>query len=79
MSKQDIIKVDQDGKVTYYGVYVGDILCKEDGFYDFWPLFKPGTYWPSYLLRDIADFLEEKNKPWQEKIDNILEKKEKYE
>jgi hypothetical protein len=51
------------------GVYIGDILMKEDGFYDFWPI-QHGGYWPSYILRVIADKLDEINKPWQDQIDN---------
>lgn len=57
-------------KVYYHenGVYLGNILCKEDGFYAFWPLLK-GGYWEAFMLRAIADKLDEMNQPW---IDVIL-------
>ena len=45
------------------GVELGDVLAKEDGYYDFWPILNGGC-WPSYLLRAIADLLDEKNKVW---------------
>ena len=47
---------------------MGDILRKEDGFYDFWPEHR-GGYWPSYILRDIAEYLEFLNAPWEAEIE----------
>ena len=49
-------------------VVLGEIFAKEDGFYDFWPDIK-GGYWPAWLMRIIADKLDEMNAPWQKQID----------
>jgi hypothetical protein len=51
------------------GVKIGQILAKEDGYYDFWPELG-GGYWPAYLLRAIADMLDTMNKPWDDQIKN---------
>jgi hypothetical protein len=51
------------------GVKIGQILAKEDGYYDFWPEHN-GGYWPAYMLRAIADMLDTMNKPWDDQIRN---------
>jgi hypothetical protein len=61
------------GYQVYYqnGVFLGDIFIKEDGFYDFWPEHPSrGGCWPAYVLRAIADKLDELNKPWEDIIHN---------
>lgn len=60
----------ENGFKVYYenGVYLGDILMKEDGFYDFWPDLKGGC-WPEHLLRTIADELHTLNIPWEQQIE----------
>lgn len=65
---------DGDGhyRVEYdNGVYMGDILQKEDGFYDFWPELR-GGYWESSIMREIADKLDALNAPWEKEIDNYF-------
>ena len=62
--RQDTYKVDYEN-----GVELGYILVKEDGFYDFWPEPK-GGYWPAYILHEIANKLDELNKPWEDIIMN---------
>lgn len=72
LSYRDLVKV-EGGKLYWEnGVYLGDVLQKEDGFYDFWPDrdVHRGGYWPAHMLRAIADKLDEMNKPWQDIIDN---------
>ena len=60
---------DGDLKVYYTnGVYMGDILRKEDGFYDWWPVHR-GGYITSWILRELADKLDEMNKEWEETIE----------
>lgn len=68
------ISVEKVGPAEYKvtssnGVHMGEFVCKEDGFFDFWPELRPG-YWPSYMLRALADALDEINEPW-EKILNL--------
>jgi len=58
-------------KVHYTNnVYMGDIICKEDGFYDWYPALNRGGYIPSWVLRELADYVDELNEPWQKQIDN---------
>ncbi len=46
------------------GVFLGEVFMKEDGLYDWWPNAPEGC-WPSYALRDIADFLDICNKSYE--------------
>ena len=59
-----------DGSNLYYsnGVKLGEVVMDVDGFYYFWPELR-GGHWDQSVLRQISDLLEEKNKPWQDKID----------
>jgi hypothetical protein len=58
-------------EVTYKdnGIFLGDVLRKEDGFYDFWPETK-GGYWSAYVLLALGNMLDALNEPWQRQIDN---------
>lgn len=47
--------------------YAGTLEPKEDGYWDWYPDLKPG-YIPSWVLRAIADKLDEINKPWDEQV-----------
>ena len=57
---------------VYYNncIKLGDILSKEDGFYDFWPAY-PGRagYWDSSVLHCIANKLDELNDPLEKEMD----------
>lgn len=55
------------------GVYIGDILVKEDGFYDYWPEYH-GGYWDEMMLRVIADKLKELNAPYQKELEDYFSK-----
>ena len=60
---------------AYNGVYIGDFLKKEDGYFDFWPDQK-GGFWPSYMLRALAEKLDELNKPWDDDINKFFAEQE---
>jgi len=63
-------------KVFYEnGVYIGDILVKEDGFYDYWPELN-GGYWDEMMLRIVADKLHELNAPYQKELDEYFAKEQ---
>ncbi len=70
------LKYVKDGNLTkvFYtnGHYMGDIFAKEDGFYDWWPEKSNGGYIPAWILRELADTLDELNKDWQEEIEANL-------
>ena len=56
------------------GVYIGDILVKEDGFYDWWPPhLGRGGCWSSYVLRELADKIDELNEPYQKEMEKFFE------
>lgn len=68
---------EKTGKLYFEnGVYLGEILMKEDGFYDFYPELK-GGYWDSALLHEIANLLDKMNAPWEEEINRYFEKRNK--
>ena len=68
-----MIEIKDNGNVYYSnGVLLGTILAKDDGYYDFWPLDYHGGYWPSHLMRAIADKLDEMNAPWEKEIDTYF-------
>ena len=73
MLKYNLLEI-QRTNVCYYKVYfengvlMGDILCKEDGFYDWWPIHRNGCLSAAFL-RNMADLLDEMNAPWQRDID----------
>ena len=49
------------------GVFVGQLLCGDDGFYAYWPELKPG-YMPEHFLRSLANKLFTLNEEWNEII-----------
>lgn len=49
------------------GVKAGEILMMEDGYYQFWPEMKQG-YWPTWVMRQIADKVDSMNKEWDAKL-----------
>ena len=74
---RDKLVLDELSKNIYHvylngvGIKMGEILMSEDGYYNFWPDLHRGGYWPSYILRMLADRVDEMNKPWDEEIQNL--------
>lgn len=52
------------------GSHFADFLMKEDGFYDYWPVLGKQGYFPAYMLRAMADALDDLNKDWDSQIQN---------
>lgn len=50
------------------GKCLGELMKKDDGYYDWWPNQYLSGYWPSNVLREIADKLDELNKPWHDTV-----------
>lgn len=48
---------------------IGLVFRDVDGYYYWWPenMDWSGS-WPSHVLRDIADLLDELNKPWDDEL-----------
>ncbi len=53
------------------GVELGDLVCKEDGYFSFWPYLRAGC-WDAYVLRDISNLLDEINAPWEKIVNTQL-------
>lgn len=46
-------------------VLAGELYIESDGFYVFDPVAGRTGYWPAWMLRNIADKLDELNKEWE--------------
>lgn len=58
---------------TNNGKFIGEFIMDVDGYFYFWSENNLGA-WPSYLLRDIADKMDELNKSWNEQVEKELNK-----
>ena len=58
---------------TKNGKLIGEFIRDVDGYFYFWSENNLGA-WPSYLLRDIADKMDELNKSWNEQLEKELNK-----
>ena len=58
---------------TKNGKLIGEFIRDVDGYFYFWSENNLGA-WPSHLLRDIADKLDEINQLWDEHIEKELNK-----
>lgn len=52
------------------GVYLGDILAMEDGFYTFWPYDSLNGYYDESCLRSLTFILEKLNSEWHKTVMN---------
>lgn len=52
-----------------------EIVCCEDGFYRYWPNESRSLgAMNSYDLRQLADYLDEVNEPWQKTLNDYFNK-----
>lgn len=77
--KEDIIKfTKQDNdvyKLTFYtGIEMGEFYKEIDGYYVYWPIQRNG-FWESYVLRIIADKLDELNEPYDKEVQEYFKEK----
>jgi hypothetical protein len=56
--------------------YIGDAIMCEDGYFNFFPELASGGYWPPFLLRFIADKLDEINAPWNKTVNDYFNDKQ---
>lgn len=57
---------------------MGDLSRDHDFHYNFWPeTIEKGGFWPSYILKSLADKLEELNAPIDAEYDAWYEEHEK--
>jgi len=73
-----LIKQDSGYYVEFHnGVYIGEFLTLEDGYYYYWPVQDKGGCWAAYVMRAIADKLDELNKPLDDDTKAYFEKETK--
>lgn len=59
-------------KVISNNAFIGYFEASDDGLYYWWPENLNG-YLPSYLLRELADKLDELNRDWEKEINVYFE------
>jgi hypothetical protein len=59
------------GRLAHQLINNKEVIAGDDGFYVYWPTNKFGTF-DSRLLRQIADFLDWLNEPWQKQIEEYF-------
>lgn len=59
--------------LTSSGKNIGTFELDESGFYNYWRNSKSDGAWQSWLLRAIADKLDDVNKPYKEVIDEYFD------
>lgn len=50
---------------------IGYIGQEVDGFYYFFPAYKPGSYWPALYLKEVYMKLEALNEAWTQKLKEV--------
>lgn len=62
------------GFELYYsnGVPMGEVLMDVDGYYKYWPI-TTGGYWDEGSLTYVLEYLKEKNKEWDERINEFFQ------
>lgn len=54
------------------GVYIGEFVLNDDGYWVYFPEHK-GGYWDEYFLRLVLDKLSAMNKPWDEEVNKYFD------
>jgi len=61
--------------VTYInGVDLGALVKEVDGFYVWYPNRKQYGFWSAYVLRDLADILDDLNKDYEKEINEYFDR-----
>jgi len=71
--REKLIYKEGDKLFAYNGKQIGEVLCKEDGFYDWWPETGQGGYWPADMLIAIGELLNRLNADWQKQLEEDLQ------
>jgi len=54
-----------------HNTQIGEFLLGDDGYYAFWPpVYWSGGCYPEWLLKELADKLEELNEAWDAVVQN---------
>lgn len=56
---------------AYNGVDMGEFYMEVDGYYVYVPILR-GGFWPAYMLRAVADKLDEVNASWDKQVQDYF-------
>lgn len=67
-------KQSEDCYKLYYdnGVYIGQAIMNDDGYFVLFPEHR-GGYWDQGILLMLYDYFHEKNKDWDESVNEFLD------
>lgn len=68
MSFRRMIRLDDANNVLLGTQVLGDLVATESGYYEFFPDLSRGGFWPSWLLREIANTVDHKNSGWDAEV-----------
>ena len=60
-------------KIKFNDIELGEAIMDVDGYFYFWYNKELTGFTQAWVLRAIADLLDEINKPWDEKINEYFE------
>lgn len=73
------VEINKGSKVSVYyktnndSISLGDLICLEDGFFNWFPPNYDGSCVDYYTLKTITDKLFELNKDWEKQLNNYFE------
>lgn len=81
MSTNKVITVDTNRDLKLGGIVLGKLEATESGHKAFFPDLSRGGYWPSWLLRKIANTIDSSNAEWDRQLavyfDTYLEREKR--
>lgn len=75
MSKLTYNTNDTGYGISFNNINLGDLVYLEDGFYHYFPINYKSSCISSWVLKDIANKLDELNKPYEEEIKKYFNSK----
>lgn len=63
-----MLNVDDKGLVWYGRKNIGQLSQIEDGTWQYFPRLV-GGYWPGYLMRQLADYVDALNEDWYRELE----------
>ena len=58
------------------GVYLGDLVLDEDGYWKFFPDKIQGGYWDEFLLKTLGEYLTSMNSEYDKQVKDYFDREE---